>query len=122
MLFQKLWNSGRGEPVDIEYLGLQLRCYLGSNNIENRIILSSKIREQQELRLLKTCLNNGGTFIDIGANIGYYSLMAAKFGATQVISFEPNEIVRSRFEFNSRQNNFSNIIDISPLALGEKNG
>ena len=121
-LFQKLWDSGDGEPVDIEYLGLQLRCYLGSNNIENRIILSSKIRELQELQLLKTCLDDGGTFIDIGANIGYYSLMAAKFGATQVVAFEPNEVVRARFEFNCRQNNFSNIIDIIPSALGEKNG
>jgi len=121
-LFQKLWDYGEGEPVDIECLGLRFRCYLGSNNIENRIILSSKIRERQELQLLKTCLKDGGTFIDIGANIGYYSLMAAKFGATQVIAFEPNEVVRSRFEFNSLQNNFSNIIDIIPSALGEKNG
>jgi FkbM family methyltransferase len=48
--------------------------------------------------------------------------MAAKFGATRVIAFEPNEVLRMRFECNSNLNNFQNIIEISPLALGNKNG
>jgi len=38
---------------------------MGTNNIDGENLFSSKVREKEELALLKPCLSNGGTFIDI---------------------------------------------------------
>lgn len=53
-------------------------------------------------RLLQAFLAPGMTFVDVGANIGYYSLLAARAvgegGA--VYAFEPNGPIRARLEEN----------------------
>lgn len=50
------------------------------------------------------------TIIDIGANIGYYSLVAAAANPqTQIYAFEPVERVFRRFEKQIKINNFTNI-------------
>ena len=48
--------------------------------------------ERLESALVKRHLRCGMTFLDIGANIGYYSLMAAAIGgpSSRIIAFEPN--------------------------------
>ncbi|MGY6520136.1 MAG: FkbM family methyltransferase [Mongoliitalea sp.] len=61
-------------------------------------------------------------FLDIGANIGYYSLLAAKQNpAIQVIAFEPAKgplhYLRKNVEINSLNN-----IQIEAMALSEKEG
>jgi FkbM family methyltransferase len=109
-------------PIDIKYQTIKIRCVLGKNNIENKLLLSSKLREREELAILKTYLGNGGIFVDIGANIGYYSLMATTLGASRVFAFEPNETVRDRFEFNIRSNNLEKKITCIPAALGTIEG
>ena len=120
-LIQYLWNSSSNNSVvDINYHNILLRCSLQTNNIERKILFSSKLREKKEINLLKPYLKNGGTFVDIGANVGYYSLMAAQMGAKKVLSFEPNRAALSRFEFNVNVNGFNHIIDALPIALGAK--
>jgi len=119
-VIQGNWDTEHSPFVDINYHGIKMRCFIGTNNIEGKILFSSNLREKEELALLKPYLINGGTFIDIGANIGYYSLMAAKMGASKVVAFEPNKIVRDRFEFNRDTNEYQLVIDIIPVALGSK--
>lgn len=59
----------------------------------------------------------GTDILDIGANIGYNTLMASDYGP--VHSFEPlfHEIVQK----NVKQNNLINPVSIYPYALGDKN-
>lgn len=121
-MIQQNWDTKQGSCVDINYRGIKLRCFIGTNNIEGKILFSSRLREKEELEILKPYIINGGTFIDVGANIGYYSLMAAKLGANKVISFEPNNILLRRFEYNRNINNFKNKISIEPIALGAESG
>lgn len=118
---QLMWRE-KSLPSDIRYQGIKLRCILGTNNIENKLLLSSKLRERKELALLKTYLYKGGVFVDVGANIGYYSLMATTLGASKVIAFEPNETARDRFEFNILANNLEKKITCIPTALGTIEG
>lgn len=60
------------------------------------------------------------TVIDIGANAGYYSLVAAPI-ARQVIAFEPSQKMRQQFEENLRRNGFTNT-RIEPYALSDHAG
>lgn len=62
------------------------------------------------------------TFYDIGANIGYYSLLASMENAEiKVVSFEPAAGPLYYIRENVRINNFQNI-KIEPIALSQKEG
>jgi len=61
-------------------------------------------------------------FYDIGANIGYYSLLAAmENNQIQVVGFEPASGPLFYFRKNVQMNNFKNI-QIEPVALSHKEG
>jgi FkbM family methyltransferase len=66
-------------------------------------------------------LKPGMVFVDVGANIGYYSLMASKLVGSngKVFSFEPWSRNRSLLEENIKLNNLSNIT-IIPKALSNE--
>jgi len=120
-LITRLWlKTQASNPVDIKYHGVKLRLHLTDNTFEEKILFGSKKRERLELKKIKPLLSQNGVFIDIGANLGYYSLMAAHFGAAKVLAIEPNPIVYSRLAFNISANNFDNKISALPLALGDK--
>lgn len=44
--------------------------------------------EPEETELVKKLIRPGDIFVDVGANLGYYSLLAARFGASHVYAFE----------------------------------
>lgn len=49
--------------------------------------------EPEELALMRQHLPDGGTFLDIGANVGNHSLYAGLFcGSAKIIPFEPNPL------------------------------
>ncbi len=79
--------------------------------------------EDVELNLINQLLNEGDTFIDIGANIGLYSLVAArKIGEKgKVIAFEPFPLNNTRLCKNVALNNLKNI-SIESKAVSDQNG
>lgn len=62
----------------------------------------------------------GDTFVDIGANIGLYSLLAAAQGVSRVYAFEPNPFSFSVLTRNIIANGFDGVI--SPLCLAMNEG
>ena len=65
---------------------------------------------------LERRLPAGGTFVDVGANIGYYSLLAASRGC-RVIAFEPNPYCYGLLLASAKVNGFE--IDMRPFALAQ---
>lgn len=63
-------------------------------------------------------------FIDIGCNIGIYSLFFAKNykNCSKIISFEPVVEVFQRFNSNVKKNLEEKIVDAYNIALSDKNG
>jgi FkbM family methyltransferase len=74
--------------------------------------------------LMRSRLGPGQVFVDVGANIGYYSLLAANaVGDTgNVIAFEPSPTVRSQLEANIARNGLGSRITVQPVAAGEADG
>jgi len=79
--------------------------------------------EPQVGRVLREQLQAGGVFVDVGANIGYFSLLAAALvGETgRVVSFEPLERLVSQIERSADQNSYS-WLKVLPKALGNTLG
>ena len=63
--------------------------------------------------------NNGSNFIDIGANIGIYSLYAAS-KKNNVISLEPESLNFFLLNLNIKDNEFEKYIKAYPICAGEK--
>ena len=115
-----LKRTNKEKPIDIIYHDVKFRIYPHNNTIESKIFISSRLREGKELGIIQNYIKGGGIFLDIGANIGYYSLMAAKFGAKKVIGIEPNPIVLDRFKENIKFNKFDKQIKTFQAGVGEK--
>lgn len=62
------------------------------------------------------------TVIDIGANIGVYSLYAASCGACRVIAFEPNTEAFRCLQHNIRANHLETVIEPHRLAVAASSG
>lgn len=79
--------------------------------------------EPYETKLILRQTKTGDTVVDVGANIGYYTiLLADKVGKTgKVYAFEPDEISFEILLKNIKENNLKNIEAIN-AALGSKIG
>ena len=118
-VFSRAWQASSPDtPVDFAYHGLRLRLRPVGNTIESKILFSSRLREAEELAFIRQYLTGGGCFVDIGANVGYYALMAAHAGATQVLAAEPNPELVDRFAANITLNGHDQQITILPVAIG----
>jgi FkbM family methyltransferase len=69
--------------------------------------------------LFRQAVRTGTTVLDIGAQFGYFSLIAAKRGAS-VIAFEPAPSNVALLEKNVRANGLSSKVKIVPSAVGRK--
>lgn len=71
--------------------------------------------------IFKKYLKNGDTFIDVGANIGYFSMIAAGFVGKngQIHSFEPVPEYFHKLE-NLSKNNSQYNITVNQFALGDE--
>lgn len=85
-------------------------------------IASKGIWEPQETRFLLDTLRPGDVFVDVGANIGYFSLLASsRVGSSgAVLAFEPEAANYALLEANCRLNHCDNTRCFQ-VALGEQN-
>jgi FkbM family methyltransferase len=79
---------------------------------------------EPELRWAVNCLTNGCIVIDVGANVGAYTLHCArKVGSTgKVISFEPGDDAFAALENNVYLNKLEKVIDLHNVACGAADG
>lgn len=119
----RLWSAlDLPTPVDIRYAGLKFRVHPWDNTVEYKMLFGSKRRDWTEIKRLEAHVRNGGVFLDVGANIGYYALMAVRLGASQALAFEPNPKAFARLAFNIAANGLQEQVIALPLALGERAG
>jgi len=85
------------------------------------LINSQGLYDYNNMRLLQWLFRGGGTFFDIGANIGSYTLVASEQGNAQVVAFEPHpttvKLLSENVRLNGRQN-----VTVCPMALGQRDG
>jgi FkbM family methyltransferase len=79
--------------------------------------------EKDETDYMCKVLKKGDVFIDIGSNIGLFSLIASKIVGDEgkVLCFEPSPLTFSRLKENVTINNFNNL-DIRNLGLSDAIG
>lgn len=76
--------------------------------------------EPEEVALIKRFVEESDVFVDAGANIGFYTSIAAHAGKP-VFAFEPQPRNLATIYENIRINGFKNV-DVFPIALGAESG
>lgn len=106
--------------VIINYNGIKLNLYTDSKLSDILIFQPFEIEEQC---FLKYYLKKGGIFVDIGSNIGLFSLIAAKIVGEKgrVYSFEPTPETFFRFKQNIELNKKENIYPYN-IAISNQTG
>lgn len=110
------------QPVDILHQQMKYRLYPQDNVTDRKLLFGSRYRDRDELEGLRQAVTGGGTLVDIGANIGHYTLMAAAFGAGRIVAIEPNPDALERLGFNVDANGLQHCVDVVQSALGESEG
>lgn len=72
-----------------------------------------------EMLVWKQCLGPDDLFVDIGANVGIYSILGAERGA-RVIAVEPDPDTAQRLRANAELNGYS--IEVMECAVAEQRG
>jgi FkbM family methyltransferase len=112
-------------PLDVVVEGLNFRLYLIDNASEYKFAFMPWRFDQKERNFMKQRLKADSIFIDIGANVGIYTLSAAKYlrNDGRIISFEPNPVTYERLKYNvSCQTNelLCRNIEIMNIGLSSK--
>ncbi len=102
--------------------GFRLFVYLRDISISRAIILDRY--EIPEVSFISKFLQPGQYAIDIGANIGFYSMLLSKLVGERgkVISFEPIPHLFKALTRSRDENRFAGICDIHNLALSDHDG
>lgn len=99
--------------------GFKIKVYPNTDlNIE-RPIYERGVYEYGMVEFIKNHLESGNTFVDVGANIGFLSMVASNVvgDSGRVISFEPVPAHCNHFEENIKLNEIHNL-EIRQHALG----
>jgi FkbM family methyltransferase len=80
--------------------------------------------ELDTYRLLRRIVAPGSTFVDCGANLGYFTLAAARWVGPdgRVEAFEPDPANRARLEENLARNNLAANVRVHSLAASDRGG
>lgn len=100
-----------GRPADVETLGARMRLYPADNVSEKRMLFTPQYFDPHELDFLARRITPDFVFVDVGANVGGYSLfVAARAGAgARILAIEPQPLIHERLVYNVRQNAFATI-------------
>lgn len=116
-------NRLGGDPVDTEALGARMRLFPQGNICEKRVLFTPQHFDRVELELLAKRVSPDYRFVDIGANVGIYSLFVAARASHQarILAIEPQPQVFAKLAFNIAQNPFGTIKAVA-LAVADKSG
>ena len=101
--------------------GVTLAVPASLQSITTYVLLEQESWFEKEMTFLRRWLRPGMTVIDIGANLGVYSLPMARLVGSkgQVFAYEPGSETRSVLE-HSRELNAAANLHILPLALSDR--
>lgn len=109
------------DTIDIKLSdGVTLAAPATLQSITTYVLLEQETWFEKEMGFLRHWLQPGMTVIDIGANLGVYSLPMSKLvgQAGRVFAYEPGSEARSCLQ-RSRELNGANNLEILPFALSD---
>jgi len=117
---EKLYAMGIMKPVVVT-LPTGITMELDGRDMVTQTILTEGIWEPKVTEWVNSNVKPGDVFVDVGAHVGYYSLLAAKLvgESGKVVAVEPNPPTITRLERDIALNPFKNIV-VQKVACTDK--
>jgi FkbM family methyltransferase len=80
------------------------------------------LQEFEDMAFVLHALRPGDLFLDVGANVGVYSVLAAGVAGAQVLGFEPSPATFHDYTENLQLNHLAPLVTPHNVALGGKEG
>jgi FkbM family methyltransferase len=121
--FQQNVQPSWSAPLDIECRQLKFRCHFDDNAPERKLLFQGRRFDHWHLDQMRPLLQPGATFVDIGANFGFYALNAARMmrGRGAILAIEPNAVMAARLRENIALNAITTIV-VNEVAIGAAEG
>jgi FkbM family methyltransferase len=118
----RLVNLLRAGPLDVHYQGAAFRLHHQMSATERGALFNADYN-RDELDFLRANVPAGGTFVDLGANVGTYALVLARHvgAGGKVIAVEPHPVIHARLAFN-REASAANQVRLVAAAVGPIDG
>lgn len=114
-LFRNFYLRKERKDIIVDVFNFKMRLLPNESFSNSACLFFPQLYDFQEVRFLNKNLKSGDVFIDIGAHIGFYSLIASnlvgKKGKVLAIEATPNTY--QRLDYNIKLNSIGNIISIS---------
>lgn len=126
ILFRRLVMRRIGEGcIDTTLWGMRLRLYPRRNGCEKNALFTPQMYDTMERRVLAEAVrrkhDGAFIFVDIGANVGLYSLYLATCGDVRTLAIEPQPGILERLRFHLAANPSAKV-DVLPIALSDLAG
>ncbi|MEM9554805.1 MAG: FkbM family methyltransferase [Acidobacteriota bacterium] len=102
----------------------RLHLLVDASQTLGRDLLVHGVFEPEETRLVLELLRPGDVFVDVGANIGYFSVLAARRVGTTgaVLAIEPEPRNLALLRRNLERHALGETVTVAPVAVGEHPG
>lgn len=117
----QLWERVVRRPWTIR-LGDARHLRLYPHSVVAAFVLYYRIHDYEDLSFVRAYLRPGDLFVDVGANIGVYSLWASESDSVDIVAFEPSSATHARIVENVELNDLSQRIEIVRKAVGAEPG
>jgi FkbM family methyltransferase len=109
-------------PIDVTVLGQRMRLHLGDNACERRLMVTPQFFDPVELEILRKAMSSDFHFVDLGANVGAYSIFVGTLAGpgARILAVEPQQALLVRLNENIALNNLD--IRVAPVAVGDREG
>lgn len=113
--------TGDGDIVTTEIQGFTIFTHAGDAAVGKHVVGDNY--ERDVTAFVRATLREGMSFVDLGANIGYFTLLAAHLVGPRgrVLAVEPNPRNVRLIEASRRLNGFGHVT-VAPVAAGRETG
>jgi len=112
-------HSGRGDR------SLDWRNTLSSTAWHDRFDtgnIYAGLHEFADMAFVLPFLRPCDLFVDVGANVGSYTILASGLVRCHTVAFEPDPLTAAALERNVNLNQIANLVEIRVAAVGEHHG
>lgn len=119
---RRLWLRRQRPMVHADVLG-QAMALDPHELVDGLLLFAPQLVDRHEVAALRAGLRPGDTFLDAGAHVGFYTLLAAAAvgSAGRVLAVEPDPVSRARLTGNIATNGHANVT-LTEVALSDVAG
>ena len=107
------------ENIETWIDGIKVKCRSGDTGFTGNLYYG--LMEFEDMSFVMHLLDSEDTFIDVGSNLGSYSLISGGVCKSKTYSLEPSKITYDRLVENINLNNLTNV-NCFNIGAGEKTG